>query len=72
MNLSNNSQRMIVAAITLVAVVALITASVATIADVEARKVIHQSNRAVVTQSDSQSQITTISPPGGGGGRGDP
>jgi hypothetical protein len=63
---------MIIAAITLVAVAVLITASVITIADVEARKVIRQTNREVVTQSDSQSQTSTIPPPGGGGGRGDP
>ena len=63
---------MIVAAISLVAVAALITASVITIADVEARKIVRQSNREVVTQSDSQSQTNTIPPPGGGGGRGDP
>jgi hypothetical protein len=63
---------MMIVAIALVAVAALITASVSTIADVEARKVVQQNNRAVVTQSDSQSQTNTIPPPGGGGGRGDP
>ena len=61
-----------IVALALVAVAALITASVSTIADVEARKVVQQNNRAVVTQSDSQSQTNTIPPPGGGSGRGDP
>jgi hypothetical protein len=71
MNLSNNSQRMIVVAIALVAIASLVMVafSSAIFTPAEAAKY-SQSNRGVFVQSQTQSQTSTTGGGGGGGGDG--